>query len=131
VRALIDPRRRDHQVAARLTALAGTRAGGFVLTQHNDASRGVPRYVLHRSSVVPRLDALGMHEPTSTSTAPSIDAPRMNRERTRDEAINLGRDAVGEGRITIDLERGLCVHVNRDFESEALARVLDVLDRKR
>jgi putative DNA primase/helicase len=130
VRALIDPRRRDHQVDARLTALAGTRAGGFVLTQHNDPSRGVPRYVVHRSSFVPRLDALGMHEPTSPSSAPSIDTPRMNHERTRDEAINLGREPVGEGRITIEFERGLYVHVNRDFEPEALARVLDVLDRK-
>jgi hypothetical protein len=46
------------------------------------------------------------------------------------EAINLGREPVGEGRITIEFERGLYVHVNRDFEPEALARVLDVLDRK-
>jgi hypothetical protein len=131
VGALIDPRRRDHQIAARLTALAGTRAGGFVLAQHIDPSRGVPRYVLHRSSVVPRLDALGMHEPTSASAAPSIDAPRMNHERTHDGAINLGWDPAGEGRITIELGRDLCVHVNCDFEPEALARVLDVLDRKR
>jgi hypothetical protein len=55
----------------------------------------------------------------------------MNHERTHDEAINLGPDPAGKGRITIELERGLCVHVYRDFEPEALARVLDVLDRKR
>jgi hypothetical protein len=81
VRAMLDPRRRHQQIAARLTALAGTRAGGFVLAQHIDPSRGVPGYVLHRSSVDPRLDALGMHEPASTSTAPSIDAPPPLRPR--------------------------------------------------
>jgi hypothetical protein len=137
--ALIDPLRREHKVAARLTALAGTRAGGFVLAQHIDPSRGVSTYRLQRSASTGekggggRADASEMSAKTSTQVraVPSIDGPKMFEERAHDEATDLGRESLGESRITIELERGQYVHVNRDFDAVALARVLDVLARAR
>ena len=62
---------------------------------------------------------------------PSVDGAQMIDERAHDEATNLGRESLGEGRITIELGRGQHVHVDRDFDAETLARVLDVLDRRR
>jgi hypothetical protein len=139
VRALIDPRRREHKVAARLTALAGTRAGGFVLAQYIEPSGGVSTYRLQRSTSKDeeggggRADAPGMSASTSVCdrTAPSTDGVQMIEERVHDEATSLGRESLGEGRITIELERGQYVHVNRDFDAVALVRVLDVLARAR
>lgn len=43
----------------------------------------------------------------------------------------MGRTAVpGSGLIEIDLGRGRCVRVGADFATDALSRVLDVLERR-
>ena len=138
VRAMLDPRRRHQQVAARLTSLAGTRAGGFTLTQHTDPSRAAPAYVLHRSTSKGdqgdggRANAPVMCDapPTSVRILPSVEGPGMLDGRAHDEAINLEREPVSDGRITVELKRGRYVHVDRGFDAETLARVLDVLDRR-
>jgi hypothetical protein len=43
---------------------------------------------------------------------------------------NLEREPVSDGRITVEFKRGQYVHVDRGFDAETLARVLDVLDRR-
>jgi putative DNA primase/helicase len=138
VRAMLDPRRRHLQVAARLASLAGTRAGGFTLTQHTDPSRAAPAYVLHRSTSKGdqgdggRANAPAMCDapPTSVRFLPSVEGPGMLDGRGHDEAINLEREPVSDGRITVEFKRGQYVHVDRGFDAETLARVLDVLDRR-
>jgi hypothetical protein len=52
VRALLDPqRRREHFISARLVQLAGTRAGGVVLTRQEAAGKwGATTYALVRTA---------------------------------------------------------------------------------
>jgi hypothetical protein len=55
--------------------------------------------------------------------------PQIADERDDDAAAVTG-GKLGNGRMIIDLGRAQN-HVNRDFDAEAFARVLDVLDRWR
>jgi hypothetical protein len=51
VRILLDPQRRDRQLASRLVKLAGTRAGGFALTRQEATGKwGAATYSLVRTS---------------------------------------------------------------------------------
>jgi hypothetical protein len=126
VRAMLDPRRRHQQVAARLTSLAGNRVGRFTLTQHTDPSRAAPTYVLHRStskgdeSDGGRANAPTMCDapPTSVRFLPSVEGPGMLDGRAHDEAINVERQPVSDGRITVEFKRGQYVHVDRGFDAE-------------
>jgi hypothetical protein len=51
--------------------------------------------------------------------------PRMTDELGHDEAAVVARGQMGTGQIMIN------IHVNRDSDADALARVLDVPDRRR
>lgn len=95
------------------------------------------RHVMHRSTSNDhegdggRADAPAMCEALSTSVQSSLASdPGMIDERTRDMAAGPEWEVVSDGRITIALKRGWCVHADRGFDAETLARVLDVLDRR-
>jgi hypothetical protein len=79
-----------------------------------------------------RADAPATCEALSTSvrSMPSVEDPGIIDERAHDEAAAFEREAVSNGRITIELKRGQYVHVDRGFDAETLARVLDVLGRR-
>jgi hypothetical protein len=136
VRAMLDPRRRHRQVAEWLTSLAGTRSGGFTLTQHTDPSHAAPAYILRLSSSKgdegdsERAHNPGIREALSTSarTLPSLEDPVDG--PTHDEPAAIEWEAASDGRITIELKRGQYVHVDRGFDAKTLARVFNVLARR-
>jgi len=137
VRAIIDPQRREHRIAARLTQLVGTRAGGFVMTRHPAGPGGVPVYTLHPStfektsqpsgeSYFMRGEAgaadKGAPRTCIRAAQPSVDKSQVTEEQTRNEAAALALGRAGTGKITIELGRDLKIHLDRDFDAEALDR---------
>jgi len=63
--------------------------------------------------------------------APAANSPRTAEERGHDEATALAPTSKSAGLIVIELGNGRRIRVDRDFDAEALRRVLDVLDRRR
>jgi transposase len=63
--------------------------------------------------------------------APGANSPRTAEERGHDEATALAPTSNNAGLIVIELGDGRRIRVDRDFDAEALRRVLDVLDRRR
>jgi hypothetical protein len=106
--------------------LVGTRACGFVLTRQETAGRrGTYAFAL-RSSFEQRGGS-------DTKT-------RRLREKaaavagTADLTCSDDEPALylpSNGLMTVDVGRGQSVRVDRNFDAEALARVLDVLGRRR
>ena len=48
-----------------------------------------------------------------------------------DETITPAKVSTSTGSIVIELRHGRCIRVDRDFDADALRRVIDVLDRRR
>src|SRR6266446_748548 len=62
--------------------------------------------------------------------APRANGLRTTEERGHDETAALARSSKSTGLIVIELGHGRRIRVDRDFDAEALGRVLDVLDRR-
>jgi transposase len=67
---------------------------------------------------------------SSASTQPTS-GMRAAEEHGRDETAALARVSQSASLIVIDLGDGRRIRLDRDFDAEALKRVLDVLDRRR
>jgi hypothetical protein len=52
-------------------------------------------------------------------------------ERAHDETPGSSRTSTGTGLIVIELGNARRVRIDRDFDADALGRVLDILDRRR
>ena len=63
--------------------------------------------------------------------APSADSPTTIEERGHDAMAAFPRASKGAGLIVIEVGNGRRIRVDRDFDAEALGRVIDVLDRRR
>ena len=61
----------------------------------------------------------------------AVAANSPSAERGHDEATALAPTSKHAGLIAIELGNGRRIRVDRDFDAEALRRVLDVLDRRR
>ena len=75
-----------------------------------------------------RAKRLGDESSASTQSASGM---RAAEERGRDETAALARVSQSASLIVIDLGDGRRIRLDRDFDAEALKRVLDVLDRRR
>jgi transposase len=63
--------------------------------------------------------------------APAASAAAAAEERDHDERAPLSKGPKSAGSIVIELGHGRRIRVDRDFDAEALGRVIDVLDRQR
>jgi transposase len=63
--------------------------------------------------------------------APATSEPAAAEERGHDERASLAKGPKSAGSILIELGYGRRIRVDRDFDAEALGRVIDVLDRRR
>jgi transposase len=63
--------------------------------------------------------------------APAADSPTPIEGRGHDAMAAFARASKSAGPIVIEVGNGRRIRVDRDFDAEALGRVLDVLDRRR
>jgi hypothetical protein len=127
VRALIDPQGRGrHHIETRLMQLAGTCAGGFVLTRQEAAGRRGSYEFALRSSF-----REGGESDTEKRRLRQEAAAVDGTAACIDDQIALVPPQQRNGLITVDVGRGRSIRIDRNFDAEALARVLDVLDRRR
>jgi hypothetical protein len=127
VRALIDPQGRGrHHIETRLMQLAGTCAGGFVLTRQEAAGRRGSYEFALRSSF-----REGGESDTEKRRLRQEAAAVDGTAACIDDQIALVPPQQSNGLITVDVGRGRSIRIDRNFDAEALARVLDVLDRRR
>jgi len=64
-------------------------------------------------------------------SASSANSLRATEECGRDEVVAVARASKSAGLIVIELGHGCRIRLDRDFDADALRRVLDVLDRRR
>jgi hypothetical protein len=127
VRALVDPQGRGrHHIETRLMQLAGTCAGGFVLTRQEAAGRRGSYEFALRSSF-----REGGESDTEKRRLRQEAAAVDGTAACIDDQIALVPPQQSNGLITVDVGRGRSIRIDRNFDAEALARVLDVLDRRR
>jgi transposase len=63
--------------------------------------------------------------------APAADSPTAIEERGHDAMAAFPKASRSAGLIVIEVGNGHRIRVDRDFDAEALGRVIDVLDRRR
>jgi transposase len=63
--------------------------------------------------------------------APAADSPTTIEGRGHDAMAAFPRASKSAGLIVIEVGNGRRIRVDRDFDAEALGRVIDVLDRRR
>ena len=75
-------------------------------------------------------DELAALVPVEIAT-PAADSPTKIEERGLDAIAAFPKTSKSAGLIVIEVGNGHRIRVDRDFDAEALGRVIDVLDRRR
>jgi transposase len=100
---------------------------------HGEVSATARRHGLSTSQLFTwrRLAREGQLGDEVAALVPVEIAPEPAADRGRDETMSASRASKSSGSIVIELGQGRRVRLDRDFDAEALERLLDVLDRRR